>query len=438
MSADYAGCTRATLADLEHGGGGWACEPKIDGIWVLVTVGGDGRVAEVLGRDGRRPRGALVRDWLRTERRTVQAGTRRWRGLRPVLAVETADVGEATGLPAGRYVAELEALTERGEAARATHGCARLHLRDVLELAGEDVRSRPSGWRRVALEDAYRSVSAALRARLVLIERRYLRGREAREYAEAVIEAGGEGVVAHRLDAAYGEPGASRKIKAQDTADLAVLAVEETARGRRAVLGAAHPLTGEVLPVVRAVLPAGAPLVPGQVVEVVHAGPTAGGSYRHPRLGVAGPRGARLVRVRADKSAPDDAATVAEMGIGEAVDASGLPRSTLYRWRRGGRRGRVDVHAVARARRRAGLGGRRPRLRLHAGWEAVAASLGLDVIDARMAAPEVAAELRGWLPSHGLSAPASRLLCESAPTGLPSFCRGATGGGTSGGGSPRA
>lgn len=341
--------------------GGWAIEPKIDGVWCLVAIDAAGQLASVVGRAGQPLPASWLCDFVRVRRfelppRPVRTGARG----RPRLQRRAVERVErlSTGLPAGLYVAELEAHTERANTAIATRGYARLWFRDVLELGGQDLRRLPNGTRRVLLEEAYR---AATDARTGLVERCYLRGPEALAWYEALVAAGGEGVVAHWPEAPYAAPGSAYKYKAQYTVDLAVVRVYRSARGTwKAELAAAHPTPypngrPRLVPVQTVTLGRlAAQVVVGSIVEVIHNGALDSGAYRHGRLSATGPRGLRLLRVRLDKDAPDTLEAVDEARV-EAVAAHlRVSARTVRRWTWAGllprrARGRYDLTAVRRA-----------------------------------------------------------------------------------------
>ena len=279
--------------------GPWGYQPKIDGCYAHAILDGDGRIASILSRTGAR--------------------------------IPDADdlIGIVAGPPRSLLVGELEAHTEAGAAAYARQGFRRMHLFDLLALDGRSVSDLPYADRyrllaadRVAHVEARGLATIAswvevevaaspggsrpgarrtdgatttqarcpLTGRLVRRIPRDLRrlpvvplvqGHEAaRELWSTYVERdGGEGLVAVRLDARVGRPGAKRKIKLTDTADVRVVA---TSPG---VIRATCPTTspggwrGQTF-----VVQSSQPLPIGAVVEVAHDGCYGSGVPRFPRV----------------------------------------------------------------------------------------------------------------------------------------------------------
>lgn len=108
----------------------YAIQPKIDGMYVTISLDREGRVGQVATRSGA---------WLP---RSVVGHL----------------VGERIGRPLSILAGELEAHTDRGRAAAAVHGARLVHLFDCLRDGAEDLAARPYRERRDRL---YRGFAAA-------------------------------------------------------------------------------------------------------------------------------------------------------------------------------------------------------------------------------------------------------------------------------------
>jgi hypothetical protein len=274
---DYAGAgarlelERAMQLDADR----WAWQPKIDGCYVRVSTDRRGRIASVVTRAG--------------------------------APIGTELLGTPIGLLDAVLAGELEAHTEAGERAAAIRGWRNVHLFDVSRLRGVNCAGLPYRDRYASLHREQALAELELEQRYVIDDQgdahdragRYSRpvprdcrrtpivpmsrgaggGREL--WRTFVDVAGGEGLVAVRLDAPLGARGAKRKVKVTDTLEAVVLEADGRAaalsyRGHRFVVSAR-----------------GAELVAGDIVEVRH-----DGWYE----GSVTPRFARIVRVRNDLS----------------------------------------------------------------------------------------------------------------------------------------
>lgn len=276
---DYAGATLRTDPDAARSlpSRRWAYQPKVDGCYVRLTLDGAGRISSVLSRSGR-----------------------------PV-ACDLA--GIVAGPPDTVLHGELEAHTEAGIAAAARRGWAAVYLFDVSRLAGADTSARPYAERHGLLYTAQSMVECAGQAR-VRSWRTDAQGdahNAAGRYTAATprdlrrlpvvplhrgpdgfdelwsshVGAGGEGLVAVRLDARLGARGSKRKIKLTDTLDAVVLAADAAAI-RVAARVPTDSARGPSHRVVEFCLPGRA--VPGSVVEVALDGWYATGLPRFPRI----------------------------------------------------------------------------------------------------------------------------------------------------------
>jgi hypothetical protein len=253
----------------------WAWSPKIDGVYARVSLDRRGRIANVLGRNGR-----------------------------PV--ADAADlIGVLAGRPDSVLHGELEAHTEAGNRISSSRGWRALHLFDVTRHAGRDAswlgysdrydllrRDREqlasagfvNPWVSDDHGDAHDAATGRYCKAIPRDARRLpivplVRGSAESLWRQFVEVEGGEGLVAVRLDAPARARGAKRKIKQTDTIDATVVAVDANAavltwRGHSFVVSAR-----------------GATCTPGDVVEVKH-----DGWYE---AGVT-PRFARIVRNRHD------------------------------------------------------------------------------------------------------------------------------------------
>lgn len=279
MLTDYVGAGARLTPErgLELDAKRWAWMPKIDGVYARVSLDRRGRIANVLSRAG----APLV------EAREL--------------------VGILAGPRDSVFHGELEAHTEAGNRAAGIRGWRVLHLFDVTRFDGRDVTplcyagrygllhqaqaelellGRSNPWTIDDNGDSHdarsgrfmRPVPRDLR-RLPIVPLARGRGAGAQLWREHVDLAGGEGVVAVRLDAPARARGAKRKVKASDTIECVVVA----AGG-----GAAQLEYGGHLFAVSA---RGRELAAGDVVEVL-----VDGWYESSVT----PRFARVVRIRHD------------------------------------------------------------------------------------------------------------------------------------------
>lgn len=183
--------TREDLAPLDASGE-WVFEEKKDGFWCLATVE-DGVIVAMASRVGLEFEGAEVAGLF---------------GCRVAL----------TG--SGRLVGELTADAASGSRS----GLRRLHLFDVLDWNGLDLRSLPQTDRREALCMIYETLTGD---NVHLVEQRKT---GAVAFFDQILAAGGEGVVAKRRDAKYRAVNADGKIEAwvrakkQNSQDMVVIA----------------------------------------------------------------------------------------------------------------------------------------------------------------------------------------------------------------------
>lgn len=275
---DYAGPrSRVSAArGLELDPRSWAWLEKIDGCYARVSLDRRGRISSVLSRAGSPL--ADARDLL----------------------------GVLAGPPDSVFAGELEAHTEAGNRLASCRGWRALHLFDCSRYAGRSVEALPFTDRYGLLHQAQAEIELAGRvnpwvnddqgdahdARTGRYTRRIprdirrlpvvalARGKGAGEalWRSFVEVGGGEGLVAARLDAPLGKRGAKIKIKATDTLDCRVIAVDARTAlleyaGRMFTVGATEPLSV------------------GSMVEVAHDGWYESAST---------PRFARVVRRRTD------------------------------------------------------------------------------------------------------------------------------------------
>ena len=226
MLTDYTGA--GSRLDPERGleldAKRWAWQPKIDGVYARVSLDRRGRVANVLARSG-----APIR--------------------------EAADLlGLVVGAPDSVLHGELEAHTEAGNRAAAERGWRALHLFDCTRAGGRDVSARAysdrygelhrmqadleiAGRNTPWLDDDQGDAHSTRNGRYCKRIPRDVRrtpivrlhrgvGSGSALWREHVEIGGGEGVVAMALDAPAGKRGAKRKIKASDTLDVVIVAVD--------------------------------------------------------------------------------------------------------------------------------------------------------------------------------------------------------------------
>jgi hypothetical protein len=284
---DYvgAGARLAPERGLELDPARWAWQPKIDGVYARVSLDRRGRIANVLSRAGVRIREA---DEL---------------------------VGVHAGPPDSVLHGELEAHTEAANRAAAARGWRALHVFDVTRYAGRDVSPLCYGERygllhqaRAPLEleragrsdpwmvddqgDAHDARSGRYTRpvphdyrRLPIVPLARGRGAGERLWRDHVELAGGEGLVACRLEAPAGARASKRKLKASETLDCRVV---------RVGAGVALVEYRTVLFTVSARGRGCEDLAAGDVVEVA-----ADGWYESS----ATPRFARITRIREDLAA---------------------------------------------------------------------------------------------------------------------------------------
>lgn len=261
-------------------GKGWAWQRKIDGCYLRASTDKAGRITNLMLRSGR----------------LLERGDQGAELL-----------GVMTGLPDAVLHGEAEIHTEAGIRAATSRGWVALHLFDVTRVRGRSLHREPYAdryarlhWYQSAAEldggrvnwwsidgngDAHdgggrfcRPVPRDLR-RVPVVP--MVRTRSAAEelWQSYVERAGGEGVVAVRLDAVPGKRGAKRKVKKTDTLDATVL-VNQGGVARLSWGGQTFTVSARGR---------WASLVPGAVVEVA-----ADGYYE----AGATPRFARILRKR--------------------------------------------------------------------------------------------------------------------------------------------
>lgn len=277
---DYAGATtRISIEEaVKLDPAKWGFQIKLDGCYARVELDAGGAIARVTSRAGRELR-------------------------------EASDLlGIVAGAPYAVLHGELDAHTEAGNAAATARGWRNLHLFDVTAIGERDLKpdnyaeryawlhrmqaaldltehGRVTTWDRDATGRRHdqrdgrfvRGVPRDLR-RLPIVPLVRGGGAAAQLWRAHVELAGGEGLVAVRLDAPHRARGGKRKVKATDTLDAVVLAYDVATarlihRGRE-FLAPANGLE----------------LARGQVVEVLCDGYYASGT----------PRFARIVRERRD------------------------------------------------------------------------------------------------------------------------------------------
>lgn len=214
----------------------WAWQPKLDGCYVRITTDRQGRIATVRTRNLREPREA-------------------W-DLRGILA----------GPPDAVMHGELDAHTEAGNRTAMSRGWRNVHLFDLTRSDGRSIEAMPYEARYGALHRAQSVLEgdgqARIRTSQDALGRHRLDG--SGKYVTAAprdlrrvpivpmvrgkagaadlwrqhVELGqGEGLVAVRLDAPVRARGGKRKIKATDTIDVTIVAVDASGDYCRAVYG---------------------------------------------------------------------------------------------------------------------------------------------------------------------------------------------------------
>lgn len=282
MLTDYCGATLRHTIDqaLELDPRRFAFSPKIDGCYARITTDSRGRIVRVMSR--------------------AAADISQARDL----------IGIVAGPPDAVLHGELEAHTEAGNRIAACRGWRNLHLFDCTRSHGRSIERLPyserygelhrahaaielAGAGRTSYQDehgrTHHKVSGDFRTHAPRDLRRVPvvplhRGPSAAErlWRSHVEVGGGEGIVAIALDAPAGRRGSKRKVKATDTIDCTVVAVDSSAASLVYAGRVFHiSARGKLRPVV------------GQVLEVAH-----DGFYENAST----PRFARIVRARPDLS----------------------------------------------------------------------------------------------------------------------------------------
>lgn len=145
----------------------WSAERKYDGHWCLIETGADGFPVSLIGRSGTR-----FSDDATREIKRVQFP------------------------PSSKFVCELEFGTESAVREHAKVGHRRIHVFDVINLLGNDVRSLPYVQRRQLLELAFKNSP-----RNVNVVERVTSN--FKEFFERVSADGGEGIVLKRNQSRY-------------------------------------------------------------------------------------------------------------------------------------------------------------------------------------------------------------------------------------------
>jgi ATP-dependent DNA ligase len=220
-SAPYAGATkRITLKDAAGLGSRFAVQPKKDGIYVRVYLDGRGRVAKLFMRNGRE--------------------------VLPHLTTHL--MGALVGNPHAELVGELEAMTDKGEAA-ARHGPRLVHLFDCTHDGSRSLVRAPYSERRAALwtmqsavqnyrpDDDHRPKPYRRYRDPVLpgwkltpIVPQVPIDQACRAWEEWVVgpDEGDEGLVIVALDAPVGRGASKMRIKQSETIDAVVVQVART------------------------------------------------------------------------------------------------------------------------------------------------------------------------------------------------------------------
>jgi hypothetical protein len=219
MPTGYVGATkRITLQDAAELGSRFAVQPKKDGIYVRLYLDGRGRVAKVFMRNGREVLPHLTSHLM----------------------------GALVGNPHAELVGELDAMTDRGEAA-ASRRPRQVHLFDCLhdgarsllkapysarhdalwrmqsavQCAAPDDDHRPKPWRK------YRDpIGAGWRLTPIVPQVSIARARVAWEEWVIGPDDGDEGLVVVALDAPVGK--GKMRIKQSETIDAVVASVSRT------------------------------------------------------------------------------------------------------------------------------------------------------------------------------------------------------------------
>ncbi len=270
---DYAGAVgRLDIDQVSRLGSRFVVQPKVDGQYVHLHLDRSGRIASVLSRTGTAVPRQLVSRLL----------------------------GAFVGWPGAVLVGELEAHTERGNAASKARGYRLVHLFDCIRAEnGRYLGREPYSARRDAL---YRMQSEVVNLAPAVPWTRDngLRGRSgasgrycratptdwrltpiveqlpvarAGELWDRALAGETEGLCVVALDAPLGRRNAKRKVKPVDSLDAVVLSTDRTGHVLR-VLG-----SEQVFAVGRV-----GDLDPGAVVEVVAEGRYGTGSLRHARI----------------------------------------------------------------------------------------------------------------------------------------------------------
>ena len=272
---DYAGAVgRLDIDRALRLGSRFVAQPKHDGMYVHLHLDRTGRIERVLSRTG-----AVV------PRRQVSHL-----------------LGAFAGWPGSVLVGELEAHTERGNAAAEARGYRVVHLFDAIRAEnGRYIGREPYAARRDALFRMQSEV-VNLDSGLPWVKSGGLRGRQkssgkycravptdwrltpitdqvpvarAGELWEKAVAGEGEGVVIVALDAPIGKRGAKRKVKPLETIDAVCLQSDPTGHVLRVLGSESLVVVGPRQPV---------PVSVGGVFELAYEGAYGSGSLRHARI----------------------------------------------------------------------------------------------------------------------------------------------------------
>ncbi len=218
---EYVGATkRMALRDVAELGARFAVQPKKDGIYVRIYLDGRGRIARLFMRNGREVPAHLTSHL----------------------------VGALVGAPCATVVGELEAMSERGEAA-ARCGPRKVHLFDCLHDGERSLLRAPYRARRDALwrmsakvqceapDDDHRpmpwrkyrdAIGAGWRLTPIVQQVAPRWARDAWEEWVVGPDEGDEGLVVVDLEASVGARGAKGRVKTSETIDAVVVQVART------------------------------------------------------------------------------------------------------------------------------------------------------------------------------------------------------------------
>lgn len=207
----------ARLAELEETGQ-WVAEPKIDGEWARLTIGGWGKRNELISRQGLPNADDSLSD--------------------VVCQFPFHDFGMK---PGDVIVGELESSTEWATEQAKKRGYRIFHAFDVLVFKGEDVRNMEFWQRRAMLDEVFTEIVTheVARARkegkmpprpVMMVSQD--RGRFLLMF-NLIVSAGGEGIVLKRIDGTYQPEGKIRvdsqiKVKKHPTVDYVCMGTVRT------------------------------------------------------------------------------------------------------------------------------------------------------------------------------------------------------------------